>query len=35
MAEKKLLDRALIRVKHYPILTEQTYMQCTEQGCVY
>ncbi len=29
MAEKKLLDRArnLIRVKHYSIRTEQTYLQ--------
>ena len=29
MAEKKLLDRArdLIRVKHYSIRTEETYLQ--------
>jgi hypothetical protein len=35
MAEKKLLDRALIRVTHYSILPEQTYQPCTEQGCAY
>jgi hypothetical protein len=34
MAEKKLLDRSLIRVKHYSIWTEQSYLQCTEQGCI-
>jgi hypothetical protein len=35
MAEKKLLDRALIRVKHDSIRTEQTYLRWMKEFILY